>query len=79
MGKWRYILLIWDFEDFSISHSGHFTTGTHQIGCWVSPRDSNNTIEKRKILLEQYSVQTTDHKMIPMGDGGALWHGVGDC
>lgn len=63
-GKWgsgSIVQLIWDF---SVSHPGHFTTGTHQIGCWVGPRVRNNTFEKRKILLGQHSVQTTGHKMV---------------
>ena len=66
-GSGGIVLLIWDFDDFSISHPGHFNTGTHQIGCWVGPRVRNNTFEKRKILLGQHSVQTTGHKTIPVG------------
>jgi len=32
-GKWgsgSIVQFIWDFDDFSVSHPGHFTTGTHQ-------------------------------------------------
>jgi len=58
-GKWgsgSTVQLIWDF---SVSHPGHFTTGTHQIGCWVDPRVCNNTLEKSCLDSTMYRPQTT--------------------
>jgi hypothetical protein len=69
-GKWGsggVVLLIWDFDDFSVSHPGHLTTGTHQTGCWLGPRVPNNTFEKRKILSGQHNTQDDTS-----GRGGVL-------
>jgi hypothetical protein len=40
-------------DEWSVSSSGRFTSGTYWIGTWVDPRIGLDGVEKRKILTYQ--------------------------